>query len=471
MPTGANDDATTVTLPFGAWHEEGERTFAFPRGWSVHRCDPAGAPAIDDDAIRRAFERPIGAPPLRELARGRRSAVVAVDDLTRPTPAHRILPVVLDELAAGGLAAERVLVVIGTAAHRPPDRREIEKKIGPAVARRARVHVHDFLGPDLVRVGWIAGGPVELDRHYLAAELRVCVGAVIPHGETGFGGGAKMVVPGLAGAATIAHFHGALPPRRAGELEGGGRRDRRAWAEEVARRVGLDTVVCGVINGRRELAGLHVGDLEQAHRAAAREARELGRTRVPRALAQAADVVVVSAYPLDTDPIQMGKSVSLAAKLAARCTVVVNAASDGIFYHGMGMGSGVQPGRLAANLPRWLASPRRQLTWLRSLATGLRSPELAARLSYFTLNPLSYAAFLAGEGRLALDAASAPAPRDGAEPLVYSQRFPSWGFRRRYPRGQLFRDWPALCEVLARRFPNGHALVFPCAPLQLVEVD
>jgi hypothetical protein len=60
---------------------------------------------------------------------------------------------------------------------------------------------------------------------------------------------------------------------------------------------------------------------------------------------------------------------------------------------------------------------------------------------------------------------------DDAEPLVLSTHFPSWGFRRRYPRGRLFRDWPSLRDVLARRFPRGRALVFPCAPLQLVEID
>jgi hypothetical protein len=167
----------------------------------------------------------------------------------------------------------------------------------------------------------------------------------------------------------------------------------------------------------------------------------------------------------------MGKSLHLAAKLAARCTVVVNAASDGIFYHGMGMGSGVELRRLAANLPRWVASPRRQLTWLRSLATGLRSPELAARLTYFTLNPLAYATFLAREGRRRHGEGAGARDREEAEPLVLSERFPLWGFRRRYPRGRLFREWAALAEVLARRFPNGRALVFPCAPLQLVEID
>jgi hypothetical protein len=433
--------------------------------------DPQDAREIGSRAVEEALARPLGTPPLRELARGRRDALVAIDDLTRPTPVHRILPPLLAELRAGGLSEDRVRIIVGTASHRPPSPDEVAKKLGPELAGRLRVLEHDFLGDDIRRVGWIRGGPVDLSRHYLEADLRICIGAAIPHNETGFGGGAKMVVPGLAGHATIAHFHGALPPRLAGDLDGDGRLDRRAWCEEVARQVGLDAVVCAVVNTRRELAGLCVGDPVEAHRAASRQARELGRTRVPRELAARADAVVCNAYPLDTDPIQMGKSINLSAKLPPCTTVVVNAASDGVFYHGMGMGSGVRPGRLLRNLPGMLASPRRQGTWLRSLWTALPSPLLAARLCYFTLNPLSYADFAAGDGQLPADAPQGAEGGREAQPLVHSRNFPRWGFRRKFPKGRLFREWQELSDALARQNTSGTALVFPCAPLQIVELE
>jgi nickel-dependent lactate racemase len=459
----------SIEIPFGSWFEDGVLSLPLPAGWRVSRMDPADAPEIDDAAVEAAVAAPVATPPLRELARGRRRAVVVVDDLTRPTPAHRLLPVLLREIQLGGLDPSGVTILIGTASHRPPAPAEIARKLGAEVAARARVIVHDFLGPDVRRVGWIAGGPVELNRHFLDADLRVCVGGVIPHNETGFGGGAKLVVPALAGHATIAHFHGALPPRLAGQLDSDGRLDRRAWCERVAREVGVDFAVCAVVNTRRRLAGVVAGDVVEAHRAAARRARDVGRTLVPRALAEGADVIVVSAYPLDTDPVQMGKSVNVAAKLDARCTVVVNAASDGIFYHGLGMGTGVHLPRLLRNLPRWLASPRAQGTWLRSLARALPSPLLAARLTYFTFNPLSYAAFAAGEGRLAPDAGASDG-RANPDLLVFSRHYPAWGLHRRFPTGSLYRDWARLAEALAQRFQNGHALVFPCAPLQLIEI-
>ena len=469
-PAGGN----TVELRIGAWYAEELRTLRFPDGWEVHCLHPSDAPEIDGAAVRAAFANPIAAPRLRDSARGKRSAIIAVDDLTRPTPLQRVLPTLLDELAQGGLEPSQIRILLGTAAHRPMRPDEIERKLGPGVASRYQVIQHDFMGPDLRHLGWVEGGPVQLNRHFLDAELRVCVGGVIPHNETGYGGGSKMVVPGVAGRETIAHFHGALPPRLAGVMEAApGVVDRRVWSEAVARHVGVDAVVCCTVNSRRELAGLYVGDLVEAHRAAARQAQKIGRTRVPRALADRCDVAVVSAYPLDTDPIQMGKSINLAKKLSARATVVVNSATDGIFYHGMGMGSGVHAPRLLRNLPRLLTSPHEQWAWLRGFtrALGVGSPLLAARLCYFTLNYLSYSGFAATEGTWAADRPVAQSAEEGAEPLLFSEHFPTWGFKRKYGRGRLYRDWDSLAVVLERRFSPGCALVFPCAPLQLLEIE
>ena len=312
-------------------------------------------------------------------------------------------------------------------------------------------------------------GPVYLNRHFLEADLKVVVGSAFPHAETGFGGGAKMVVPGLSGHLSIAYLHGALPPRGAGCLESApGVLDRRAWAEAVARHVGVDLAVCAVVNTRRELAGLFVGDVVEAHRAAARRMQEIGHTPVPRDRAERVDAVVVSTYPLDTDPVQMGKALTVARHLRPRTIVAVNAASDGIHYHGMGMGSGIDPRRLLSNVPGWLVSPRRWAAWVRGIVRAMPSPELVARTCYFALNPLAYETFRRREPHEDLP------PGDGDPPpalLVLSPHMPRWGFRRKYRHGRLYRQWDALRHDLVRRHgPEGRALVFPCAPLQLLEV-
>ena len=328
------------------------------------------------------------------------------------------------------------------------------------------------MGADIQKVGWIEGGPVYLNRHFLEADVKICVGCVIPHNETGFGGGAKMVVTGVAGHLTIAHFHGALLARTAGKIEGVPNvQDRRVWAEQVARYIGVDAVVCVVINSKRQLAGVFVGDVVKAHRAAVRFSAKVGNTIVDSDLASKVDVVIVNSYPLDTDPIQIGKAVDITKKLLPHYTIAVDAASDKIFYHGMGMGSGVSFKRLIRNLPKWLVNPEKNLAWLRSMKKAIKNPLLAARLCYFSLNNLSYATFKENEGRLPHDREGSNRNIRDVNFLVCSRNFPKWGFARRYPKGKLYRDWKSLIEELSPILPESpNVLIFPCAPLQILNV-
>src|SRR5207248_884615 len=52
------------------------------------------APPLPDPgaAIRGALEQPVGAPPLAELCRDKRSACVVISDITRPVPNAVLLP-------------------------------------------------------------------------------------------------------------------------------------------------------------------------------------------------------------------------------------------------------------------------------------------------------------------------------------------------------------------------------------------
>src|SRR5881227_3610411 len=65
--------------------------------------------AVDEEAVlRQGFERPIGAARLRDAVRAGHRVLVLIDDATRVTPIAQILPHVLEELHAGGVADERI---------------------------------------------------------------------------------------------------------------------------------------------------------------------------------------------------------------------------------------------------------------------------------------------------------------------------------------------------------------------------
>ena len=62
---------------------------------------------------------PIGTPRIAELAKGQESAAIIVDDLSRPTPASKIIPFLLRELTAAGVPKSEIRFVVGVAPAQP----------------------------------------------------------------------------------------------------------------------------------------------------------------------------------------------------------------------------------------------------------------------------------------------------------------------------------------------------------------
>ena len=159
-------------------------------------------------AIGEALAAPVGAPRLRELARGARSVVVTVPDASRPCPSEPVLLALLEELQAAGVPDAAVTVAIGCGLHATTGDEERARLAGPPVA--ARVEVVDAQGIEspTADLGVTSlGAPVRIARRVQQADLVVTVGVVEPHLYAGFSGGVKGVAIGCAGRETIAWTH------------------------------------------------------------------------------------------------------------------------------------------------------------------------------------------------------------------------------------------------------------------------
>ncbi|HKE11293.1 MAG TPA: nickel-dependent lactate racemase [Myxococcota bacterium] len=283
--------------------------------------------ADPDGALRAAMETPIGARPLRELARGRRDAVIVISDRTRPVPNALLLPPILDALREGGLPAERVTLQVATGLHRPCRPAELDEMLGPSLARSLRIVQHDArdrdahadLGPSR------SGLPVLIDRFFLERDLRIATGLIEPHLMAGYSGGRKAVCPGLAAVETIRVAHGA--PMLEGRIGPGivvGNPLHEALLE-VVRRIGVDFLVNVALDCRRRVAGVFCGDLEAAHTEGMRFVE--GESHVE--LDEAADLVLVSGGgdPLDATFYQAIKGIAAAAGVVRPGGVILLAAS------------------------------------------------------------------------------------------------------------------------------------------------
>ncbi len=214
--------------------------------------------------LRRAISHPIGSDPLTRKLHTDSKVVIVVDDITRPVPNAKILPVIIDYLAEQGISPENITVLVGLGIH-PPMRKETLAELPGSSEGRVRLVNHT---PDddsaLTLVGTTSfGTQVRLNNRFLEADVRIVLGDIEYHQFCGYGGGAKSLFPGIADRASIQANH-------ARQFTDGARKGLwtgnpvRQEIEEVGQMVRVDLAVNVVLNHRHEVVGCYAGDIQQA---------------------------------------------------------------------------------------------------------------------------------------------------------------------------------------------------------------
>lgn len=280
----------------------------------VKVAEPARIPGVADPRaeIRRALDAPIGAIPLRELARGRRQAVIVVNDITRPYPGRLMAEEIAKDLNAAGMADDRIALLIAYGQHRENTPEEMRRMYGEELLRRFRVvHHHAVREEENISVGHTAGGvDVSVNRFYMESDLKILTGCIAPHQFAGFSGGRKSVIPGIAGIEAVKRHHSfPIRPEKIslGLLEGN---RFHLEALEAARMTGVDFIVNSVDNAERELVACVAGDLEKAFYAGVEVSRRVWTVNIP----VRPKIVVISpgGYPRDFDLHQSQKAIGCA---------------------------------------------------------------------------------------------------------------------------------------------------------------
>jgi nickel-dependent lactate racemase len=269
------------------------------------------------------------------VPRGARVAIV-ICDVTRPFPARRVLPVLLDELDRALPASVTLFVATGT--HRACTDAELEQMLGPSLLRRVPVVQHDAFDPARhTQVDTVLGTrtPALIETLFLEHDVRITTGFIEPHFFAGFSGGPKMVAPGLAAIETVLDLHSAArigdPRATWGVTVGNPVHDAvRAIAATVGVTFNLDVT----LNRDHAITGVFAGDLFESHAAGCAFARTTAMAAVPAAY----DVVLTtnSGYPLDQNLYQTVKGVSAAAQIVrpGGTIIVASQCADGLPQHG-----------------------------------------------------------------------------------------------------------------------------------------
>ncbi len=291
-----------VTLRTHEWFGDKQERFEFPEGWriQVHHMKGVDAPVIGAAEIRRAIQNPVGTRSLRDIAAGKSTVAIAFDDLTRPTPAYDIVPHLVAELNAAGIRDENILFVTAYGCHYQMNGMEVAKKLGLEAVRR-HPWINHNIWMNVVELGKTrAGNRIEVNTYYHKADVKITLSGLKAHGTPGYGGGPKLILPGICSYKTIHYMHNEIKRARKPRTDANGvpifyvwDNEQRQDMIEAARFVGVDFSVQCVYNHERKPVKVVAGDIVKAHHVAARYAVN----HLATDYAKDADIVVVNAYP------------------------------------------------------------------------------------------------------------------------------------------------------------------------------
>jgi nickel-dependent lactate racemase len=296
----------TFSLPYGL----GQLTLHVPGGLPVEVVEPTEAAAAADPlaAVEAALATMVGG--VRwESWRGARSVAIAINDETRPVPHKHLLPPLLRRLEALGVAPEAIQLLIATGTHPPLSQAEYARVVPAELLDRYPVLCHDPQDPaNLGPLGATSRGtPIWINRHFLAADLRIVVGNVEPHQFQGFSGGVKSAAIGLAGHETIRQNHTLMtePQARLGRYADN---PARQDVEEIGRAIGVHLALNAVLNGRKQIVHAIAGEPQAVMEAAIPLSRQVSEVPV----AAPFDLVIASpgGHPKDLNLYQSQKALA-----------------------------------------------------------------------------------------------------------------------------------------------------------------
>ncbi len=275
------------------------------------------APIKDISAeVKRVLKGPIGTLPLKEIVKQGEKVLIIVSDVTRLwIKTSKFLVYILNYLNSLGIKDNDVSVLIALGTHRASTEDEKKLIVSEEVYNRISVFDHDcFDNSKLSYLGSSSfGTPIYINSKVLEADRVILTGGIVFHLFAGFGGGAKSMVPGVAGLETIQHNHrltfyegestGLNPAAGSNKIQGNPMRED---ITEICRKVKPDFLFNAVLDAEGNFLEFAAGDFEKAWLKGCNTIRELYGIHIE----EKADIIIASAggYPKDINLYQTVKT-------------------------------------------------------------------------------------------------------------------------------------------------------------------
>ncbi len=277
-----------------------------------------------------AFQLGLLKPALKDVA-------VVVADKTRLCAYREYLPVLVRVLEACGAEKKNITFYVAYGTH--PQQNDVESRAayGTVYADCRFIHHDCDDGTSFKRLGeTFRGTPVLVRNDILEAGFVITFGAVTHHYFAGYGGGRKLLFPGLGAREAIYHNHGLFLDKATGRLAAAcepGNLTGNPLAEDIEEVVAFkpaDLAIHGILDNHGRVCQLITGTGKESFMRACRQQRKNCEIQHDRSY----DLVIASCggYPKDINFIQSHKAVHNAAKFVKDDgrLIVLAQCSDGI---------------------------------------------------------------------------------------------------------------------------------------------
>jgi nickel-dependent lactate racemase len=292
LTIGASDDESKI------YREELE--LEIPDGnllAAIYPDEPAPV-ANATEAARAALESPVAGPSFSELLNGAGSVAVIIDNQFRPTPASKLLPPVLDAIEAARVDA---CVITANGKVFPLSESDIEQKVGrDNLDRMERLGIPLFQNEPRNTESYTylgvtsRGTPVWIHEEVARQDVKIAIGQAQAN-HWGYGGGGKLVMPGVSSDETIESNHCNFvpsPQTHYGALAGPMRSD----IDEVATMAGLNGTMNVLLDTRGRVLEVNFGSHPASHRMAIERFNEIYAYESPVAEKGQADIAVCGVF-------------------------------------------------------------------------------------------------------------------------------------------------------------------------------
>ncbi len=255
---------------------------------------------------------------LKKMEKPFQNVGIVVSDKTRLCQYPEFLPFLTSGLEEYGISREDITFYIAYGTHLPQTEEESYQSYGETYKQFRFIHHNSKAEDELLSLGITRRGTrVMILKDILHYDLLISFGAILHHYFAGFGGGRKLLFPGLAGYDSILYNHQLFLDYEKKELRQGcqsGNLDSNPLAldlEEINYMLPKRLEIHAILNSHKEVSEVRIGFNYNDFRKSCADYDRYFRNRDARVY----DLVVAGAggYPKDINFIQAHKAIHNAA--------------------------------------------------------------------------------------------------------------------------------------------------------------